>query len=100
MPNPSTVEADDSTPEENVAWEDHLAELDSVDYIVSESKAGYKTTEFWITVITSLAVVFNGLPAPESKEGYIVAAIAGVYAIARGLAKSGAPDTEQAEGPV
>lgn len=67
---------------------------DNVAFIVKESKAGYKTTEFWVTVITALAVVFNGVPAPESKEGYIAAALAAIYAISRGLAKNKVPNTE------
>ena len=67
---------------------------DEVAYVVKESKAGWKTTEFWITVITSIAVVFNGIPAPESKEGYIVAGVAALYAVSRGLAKNKVPNTE------
>lgn len=74
MPNPSTVEA--------------------AEVVIRESKAGWRTTEFWVTVIASLAVVFNGIPAPESKEGYIAAALAGLYAVSRGLAKKGVPVVE------
>lgn len=60
--------------------------------VVKETKKGYKTTEFWLTILGSLAVVFNGVPLPESKEGYVVAALVGLYAVARGLAKKGIPD--------
>ena len=65
--------------------------------VVKETKEGYRTTEFWVTVLTSLAVVFNGVPLPESKEGYVVAFIAGLYAVARGLAKRGVPHVEPLE---
>jgi hypothetical protein len=62
---------------------------------VKESKSGYRTTEFWLTILGSLAVVFNGVPAPESKEGYIVAGLLAVYAVARGLAKKGVPVVDE-----
>ncbi len=82
------------TPEEY----EELADLAPV--VVRESKEGYKTTEFWVSVVTSLAVVFNGVPLPESKEGYVVAFIAGLYAVARGLAKKGVPAVETEVGRV
>lgn len=63
--------------------------------VVKETKAGYRTTEFWITVITSLAVAFDGIPAPESFEGFILAGLAGFYAISRGFAKKGVPAVDR-----
>lgn len=101
MPNPSTIE--ESAPvvinqTNNLDLPDTVEELTelqkSLPVVVAETKKGYKTTEFWFTIITSLAVVFNGIPAPESKEGYIIAFIAGLYAVARGLAKRGSPETK------
>lgn len=104
MPNPSTIEEGAQVVVHNTNIEDQvpldlpdtveeLTELQkNLPVIIGETKKGYKTTEFWVTVITSLAVVFNGIPAPESKEGYIVAFIAGLYAVARGLAKRGTPE--------
>lgn len=72
--------------------------IDSVEealpVIVTETKAGYRTTEFWVTVVTGLAVALNGIPLPESKEGYVLAGLAAVYAVARGLAKKGIPSVE------
>lgn len=62
--------------------------------IVKESKAGYKTTEFWLAIVTSLLVVFNGVPLPEKFEGFVVAAIGVAYALSRGLAKQGVPVVE------
>ncbi len=72
---------------------------DEVAYIVKESKAGWRTSEFWITIITTLAVLFNGIPAPESKEGYIAAGLAAIYAVSRGLAKNKVPNTEEVVAP-
>lgn len=79
------------TPEE----QKELVELAPLVY--KETRAGWRTTEFWITVVSALAVVFNGVPLPESKEGYVVALLAGLYAIARGLAKRGTPHVEPLE---
>lgn len=60
--------------------------------VVKESKAGFRTTEFWFTILTSILVVANAIPMPEKYEGIVVAALGGVYAISRGLAKKGVPD--------
>ena len=49
-------------------------------------KAGWKTSEFWLTLATSLATV---LPAKYAAAAGTVAT--GLYAISRGWAKSGAP---------
>jgi hypothetical protein len=72
--------------------------IEKIPAIVKESKAGYKTTEFWITVVTAILVVLNGIPLPERYEGFVVTALAALYAISRGLAKQGVPDVEPAEG--
>jgi hypothetical protein len=59
--------------------------------VIDESKKGYKTTEFWVSLLASVLVVFDGIPTPETKEGYVVGAIAVAYAVARGIAKAGVP---------
>ncbi len=59
--------------------------------VAKETKSAWRTTEFWLTVVSILAVQFNGIPLPESKEGYVAAALAGLYALSRGLAKKGVP---------
>lgn len=63
--------------------------------VVKESKAGYKTTEFWMTIVTIIAVSLGSAPVPDSKEGYVAAALAAAYALARGLAKKGIPHVEE-----
>lgn len=68
---------------------------DAIGAVVKESKGGVKTTEFWIAIATSVLVVLNGIPMPEQYEGYVVAALAGIYAISRGLAKKGVPHVEE-----
>jgi hypothetical protein len=50
-----------------------------------EIKAGWKTTEFWVTVATVLGGLFSVVPLPG--WGYI--ALPGLYGIARSLAKAG-----------
>lgn len=63
----------------------------SIQTTTSNMKPGYKTTEFWITivsVITSTATGLSGIVEP--KFAAILGAIATVgYAISRGLAKQG-----------
>ena len=56
-----------------------------------ETRPGYRTTEFWITVIVQIAAVCAALAdALPARYAAIVSAIsAAAYAIARGLSKSG-----------
>lgn len=68
--------------------------VESVPEIIKESKAGYRTTEFWLTILASLLVLFDGIPLPEKYEGAVSAALVAVYALSRGLAKQGVPDIE------
>lgn len=67
--------------------------------IVSESKKGYKTTEFWVAIVVSLLTVLDGIPLPEKFEGALVGALGVAYAISRGLAKQGVPVVEPAPAP-
>lgn len=67
---------------------------ETIPAVVKEAKSGGKTTEFWLTIATSVLVVFNGIPLPEKFEGVVVAALAAVYALSRGLAKNGVPNVE------
>jgi hypothetical protein len=62
--------------------------------IIKESKAGYKTTEFWVTLLGSLAVVLNGVPVPEKYEGIVIAVFGAAYILSRGVAKKGIPSIE------
>lgn len=51
------------------------------------NKPGYKTTEFWLTVISATVVWLDAVPLPEKFEGVVLAGLAAVYSLARGLAK-------------
>lgn len=55
---------------------------------VKATKAGYKTTEFWGVMAAAILDVATQIPFHDKA---IVGAIAAIYAIARGLAKAGAP---------
>lgn len=52
-------------------------------------KPGYKTTEFWLTVLTNLLTITQALQGviPVEKAAIIVAAINGVYGVVRAIAK-------------
>jgi hypothetical protein len=57
-------------------------------------KTGYKTTEFWVTVVTSILTLLNqsgfiGTPLPVEAIAGIVGLVA-TYALSRGLAKKDA----------
>lgn len=59
--------------------------------VVKETKEGYKTTEFWVAVVTSVLTVVGTIPVPEKFQGVVVAALGIAYALSRGLAKKGIP---------
>lgn len=59
--------------------------------IIKETKAGYKTTEFWAVIATSILDVVSQIPFHDK---LVVTVIAGLYAVARGLAKLGVPNAE------
>ena len=52
-------------------------------------KAGIKTTEFWMTVVSNLLVVVAALEGilPAETAGVIVAVLTGIYGVLRALAK-------------
>ena len=56
-------------------------------------KPGYKTTEFWVTVITSAAALVAALAGQLSpRYAAIAAAVSvGLYSVGRGLAKVPTP---------
>jgi hypothetical protein len=68
--------------------------IESLPTVVKESKSGYKTTEFWITIATALAVTLEAVPVPAKYEGIVVAVVGALYVISRGLAKQGVPVVE------
>lgn len=68
---------------------------------IKETKAGYKTTEFWLTVAGLVALNLNGviLTLPDKYQALGSAVLAGLYAISRGQAKSGVPTIETPDAP-
>jgi hypothetical protein len=56
-------------------------------------KPGYKTTEFWLTVATDLAALGSTLAGalPPRWAGLVATVSTGLYALARGWAKSAPP---------
>lgn len=63
---------------------------------IAETKPGWQTTEFWVAVLTLIAVNLNGvvLTLPDKYQVIATAIVAGLYAVARGLAKQGVPVVE------
>lgn len=87
MSNQVTPEAQHLSDEAHEVYADVLP-------IVKETKAGWKTTEFWLTVAG--AVFVNVGPAvPDKWQAILTAAMAAVYALARGVAKQGVPDVQE-----
>lgn len=68
--------------------DDFIADIPTV---IKETKAGYKTTEFWVTVIMSLAAMLEVAPVPDGTGGIAGVALAAIYALSRGIAKKGIP---------
>jgi hypothetical protein len=62
-----------------------------------ESKPGYKTTEFWVTLVVSgtawIAHAAASGALPLRATAAIQTVLAVVYALSRGLAKQGVPYT-------
>lgn len=55
------------------------------------SRPGWKTTEFWLTVATAVAAMLATVAdlVPAEMAGMLIAISNGLYAISRGLAKKG-----------
>lgn len=75
--------------------------LADVEPVIKETRAGYKTTEFWGTLAGLAALNLNGviMTLPDKWQAIGSAAIIGLYAISRGLAKKGIPAIEVAKVP-
>lgn len=61
--------------------------------VVKETKAGYKTTEFWVAAATVLLTQLGALHLP-GHYGATIATVAAVlgYIVSRGVAKAGVPN--------
>lgn len=83
-------------PDDNVSFDtaENRELVASVPVIIAESKAGYKTTEFWVGIVLSLLTVLDTVPLPEKFEGLVVGAIGLAYILSRGIAKKGIPVVE------
>lgn len=57
--------------------------------LIEETRRGPKTTEFWGAIVAAVIDVVTEL---DSKDKVVVSALAGIYAIARGIAKHGVPN--------
>lgn len=76
-------------------------DLSEISTVVSETRRGYKTSEFYTTLATVGADL--GLDI-STKEKLFITILAGVYALARGFAKAGVPNVtpvlpEGSDGP-
>lgn len=58
-------------------------------------KPGYKTTEFWITVISNLITIVGAVQGMIDPKiaAIILAVLNGLYNLMRGLVKSNTPET-------
>jgi hypothetical protein len=65
--------------------------------VVKETKAGYKTTEFWLTAAGVVLLNLNAIPLPDKWQGVVSLAAIAAYNIARGIAKQGVPDVVEAK---
>lgn len=66
--------------------------IDDLPEVIQETKAGYKTTEFWLTIATVLCGLLAGLP--EKYSALVSVGAIGSYALSRGIAKNGIPHIE------
>lgn len=57
--------------------------------VTKESKAGWKTTEFYVALGSILLIVLDVIPLADKAEGKYAAIISVGYIVARGLAKLG-----------
>jgi hypothetical protein len=51
-----------------------------------DAKPGWKTTEFWLTLIASVIPFVSAVPLPQATVA--AAALTGIYTIARGITKA------------
>lgn len=75
--------------------EDEFRELEAeAPVVVRETKAGYKTTEFYLTITTAFLTAVGALPTPHDAKTYVVAGLVGLYAVARAIAKKGVANVD------
>lgn len=63
--------------------------------VVTETKPGPKTTEFWVTMFANVLGLIQVIAGPvdvtDNKIAIALAIVNGAYAASRGLAKQGVP---------
>lgn len=77
------------------AVHDFIGEIPGV---IKETKAGYKTTEFWAALATVILTQVGALHLP-GHYGATIATVAAVlgYVLSRGIAKAGVPHVNEGE---
>lgn len=70
--------------------------VEDIGPVIRETKSGWRTSEFWLTVATLAAVNLSGviLTLPDKYQAIASAVVAGLYAISRGQAKQNIPHVE------
>lgn len=73
------------------------ADVNAGKVIFNEAKAGYRTTEFWVSLATLILVNVNGLVVslPDKYQAGASAFIGAFYALSRGIAKNSVPAPEK-----
>lgn len=86
----------ESTSRTSPAVEDVITHVPDV---IKESRDGWKTTEFWLAIVTGILVQIDAIPLPDKYEGWVATALVVAYALSRGLAKQGVPVVEEGKQP-
>lgn len=66
--------------------------VDALPEVIRETKAGYRTSEFWLTIATVLGTLLAGLP--EKYGALVTVGSIASYVLSRGIAKKGIPHIE------
>jgi hypothetical protein len=82
--------------EAEIAAATHAVDLVYTDTsaVVKEAKAGYKTTEFWLTTVLAVLTLLGTFPLPGKFEAVVAGALTAAYTVSRGLAKAGVANVE------
>jgi hypothetical protein len=90
--------ADKAVDDVRVALDDEAVKdvISDVAPLIKETKDGWKTTEFWLTLAGLAAVNLNGvvMTLPDKYQAIGSAVVIGLYALSRGAAKKGIPAVE------
>lgn len=90
MPDTAVVNAPEA--QHVVVNQDQLeGVLEAIPVLYEETRKGWKTTEFWLTVASLVAVNASGvvMTLPDKYQAIASAIIGGLYVVSRGVAKKG-----------